>query len=187
MKLITREDLSNNKVLETLKKSVFIYPTDTIYGIGCDATNDKAVARVREIKGRETKPFSVITPSKEWIFDNCIVNKNAKEWLDKLPGAYTFIFKLKDKKTKAVAENVSLGETIGVRIPEHWISEIAGKLKAPIVTTSVNSIGKPFMTSLDNLEESIKEKVDFIIYEGEKKGEPSRVVDLTGEEAKILR
>ena len=187
MKIISKEDLTDKNTLETLKKSVFIYPTDTIYGIGCDATNDKAVARVREIKGREMKPFSVIAPSKEWIFENCIVNEKAKEWLDKLPGAYTFIFKLKDKKTKAVAENVNLGETIGVRIPTHWISEAVNKLKVPIVTTSVNLTGKPFMTSLDNLDEDIKNKVDFIIYEGEKKGSPSRVVDLTGEEAKILR
>jgi tRNA threonylcarbamoyl adenosine modification protein (Sua5/YciO/YrdC/YwlC family) len=186
VKLITREELqSDEKLIEMLKKSVFVYPTDTIYGIGCDAMSNNAVKRVREIKGREMKPFSVIAPDKGWIFENCIVSEKAKEWIDKLPGAYTFIFKLKNRG--AVAENVSLGETIGIRIPKHWISEVVSKLGVPIVTTSANLTGKPFMTSLDDLDESIKEKVDFIIYEDGKKGTPSSVIDLTGNETKVLR
>jgi len=177
MKILKQKDLTDENVLKNLKRSIFIYPTDTIYGIGCDAVSEKLVAYVREIKGRETKPFSVIAPNKKWISDNCIVNEEAKEWIDKLPGAYTLIFKLKNRK--AIAENVSFGETIGIRIPAHWISEVVKKFGIPIVTTSANLTGKPFMTSLDDLDKSI--------YEGEKKGSPSRVIDLTGKEVKILR
>lgn len=166
MKLITKEELQKDeKLIEMLKKSIFIYPTDTIYGIGCDALDEKLVGKIREIKGRETKPFSVIAPSKEWIFENCIVGEGAREWIGKLPGAYTLILKLKNKKS--IAENVSLGETIGVRMPAHWISEVVSKMGMPIVTTSANITGKPFMTSLDDLNAGIKEKTDFIIYEVE--------------------
>ena len=157
--------------------AIFIYPTDTIYGIGCNALNEKAVDKIRQLKDRQTNPFSIIAPSKEWITENCLVNKEAKEWLNKLPGPYTLILKLKNKN--AVAKNVNQGEeTIGVRIPAHWISGVVQELCFPIVTTSANRSGKPFMTSLEDLDETIEDGVDFIIDEGEKKGRPSKIVNL---------
>ena len=75
---------------------IFIYPTDTIYGLGCDATNAEAVKKIREIKERTKSPFSVIAPSKKWIKENCEITKKRALW--KLPGKYTIIFKLKNKK-----------------------------------------------------------------------------------------
>ena len=62
---------------------VFIYPTDTIYGIGCDATNEGSVKSIRIVKQRFDKPFSVIAPSKQWILKNFEANKS---FIDKLPG-----------------------------------------------------------------------------------------------------
>ena len=76
--------------------SVFIHPTDTIYGIGCDAQNSGSVKKVRKLKGRAANPFSVIAPSLDWVNENCIVTRQGEEWLDKLPGPYTLIFKLKN-------------------------------------------------------------------------------------------
>ena len=70
MKFLTPEEFEMNKFthLESLKKgAVFLYPTDTIYGIGCDATNHEAVYKTREAKQRYTRPFSIIAPSKKWI------------------------------------------------------------------------------------------------------------------------
>jgi len=162
--------------LGKLKNSVFIYPTDTIYGIGCDASKSRLVKRIRRIKKRDKKPFSVIAPSKKWILENC---KADRKLLKKLPGPYTLIFKL---KKKAVAKEVNLGDSIGVRIPKHWISKVVKKLGFPIVTTSVNITGKKPMTSLKEFE---KLKVDLILYEGVKKGKPSTVID--GRSKKILR
>ncbi|GAG45638.1 unnamed protein product, partial [marine sediment metagenome] len=69
--------------IRKLRNSVFIYPTDTIYGIGCNALNSKLVKRIRRIKKRDNKPFSVIAPSKKWIYDNCEVDRKI---LKKLPG-----------------------------------------------------------------------------------------------------
>jgi len=167
------------------KGLVFIYPTDTIYGIGCDATNYKAVQRIRKLKKRDTKPFSVIAPSKKWIAKNFIINKNARKWLNKLPGPYTLILNL---KKQCVAKNVNLGKkTLGVRIPGNWSATMAKESGKPVVTTSVNISGKPFMTSADDISEYIKKKVDIIVYEGKMKNKPSTVVDLTKEKPVILR
>ncbi len=167
------------EIAEQIKKgAVFIYPTDTIYGIGCNALDQKAVDKVRQFKDRSTNPFSIIAPSKEWIVENCLLaTKEAKEWLAKLPGPYTLILKLKNKNAIAKSVNQS-DDTIGVRIPAHWIREIVQELGFPIVTTSANRAGKPFMTSLEDLDETIEEEVDFIIYEGEKKGHPSTIINL---------
>ena len=157
--------------------AVFIQPTDTIYGIGCNAQNPNAVKKVRQLKGRTANPFSVIAPSLKWIYENCIVAKEAEEWIEKLPGPYTLIFKLKNN---CVAKEVNPGlKTLGIRIPNHWIKNIAAEAEIPIVTTSVNKSNEDYMTSLDDLDPSIKGGIDFILYEGEKEGEPSKIVDLT--------
>jgi tRNA threonylcarbamoyl adenosine modification protein (Sua5/YciO/YrdC/YwlC family) len=183
--IITKEkfDLNDENILRLLKEGIFIYPTDTIYGIGCNALNDALVERVRKIKQRPDTPFSVIVPSKKWIFDNCDVKENAKEWIDKLPGHYTLILKL--KKKDAIAANVSKKESIGARIPFHWFSKVVEKLGFPIVTTSVNLHGEKFMTSIDDLDDKLKSEVDLIVYEGEKKGNPSVIVDLTEDAARV--
>lgn len=157
--------------------AVFIYPTDTIYGIGCNAQNPIAVKKVRQLKGRAASPFSVIAPSLEWIYENCIVAKEAEEWLGKLPGPCTLIFKLKNN---CVAKNVNPGlKTLGVRIPNHWIRKIVAEADVPVVTTSVNKANGDYMTSLEDLDPSIKSGIDFVVYEGKKEGKPSKIVDLT--------
>lgn len=180
METLTKTELQLHfaEIAEQISKgAVFIYPTDTIYGIGCNALDEKAVAKIRKLKERPTNPFSIIIPSKEWITENCMITKEGKEWIAKLPGPYTLIFKLKNKN--AIAKGVNQGEeTIGIRIPDHWFSNMVQKLGFPIVTTSANRSGKAFMTSLEDLNPIIKEGVDFIIYEGEKKGRPSKIVNL---------
>ena len=87
--------MENKKLIKEIKAGkIFIYPTDTLYGIGCNAEDKEAVEKIREIKGRDNKPFSVIAPSFKWIEDNLIIDCNLKEYL---PGAYTIILKKKDK------------------------------------------------------------------------------------------
>ena len=169
------------KYLALIKKGrAFIYPTDTIYGIGCDATNTKAVRHVHVLKQREHKPFSVIAPSKEWILKNCFVNDHAKRWLRKLPGKYTLILRLKNKR--AVSSAVHLGDyTLGVRIPKHWFARVAAAYGKPIVTTSVNISGDPYMRTLADVSASLRRKVGFILYEGPKKSHPSTLVDLVSD------
>src|SRR3989344_6261161 len=180
MQILTKAELQSRfrEIAERIKNgAVFIYPTDTIYGIGCNALDQKAVDKIRKLKERPTNPFSIIVPSKEWISENCIVTKEGKEWFNKLPGPYTLIFKLKNKK--AIAQSVNADqETIGIRLPDHWFSEVVQELGFPIVTTSANRAARPFMTSLEDLDQTIEDNIDFIIYEGEKKGRPSKIINL---------
>jgi len=156
---------------------VFVYPTDTIYGIGCDATNPASVGRIRALKEREKRPFSVIAPSLEWIMCNCQVGRREKEWLEKLPGPYTLIVRLANKAAVCPAVNYGLA-TIGVRMPNGWFTGAVAKAGIPFVTTSVNVTGKPFMTSAANINPGIKEDVDYLIDVGPLKNKPSKVVDL---------
>jgi len=167
-----------------VRGQVFIYPTDTIYGIGCSAKLSKGIQKIREIKQRPDTPFSVMVPSIDWVKENCILSKEAEKYLKELPGPVTLI--LKTKNGAAVAKEVAPGkDSVGVRIPDHWFHKIVEDLDIPIITTSVNKAGKMFMTSLDNLDDDIREKVDFAIDEGEKKGKPSKIIHLEGEEVKI--
>ncbi|MEM4263796.1 MAG: L-threonylcarbamoyladenylate synthase [Candidatus Woesearchaeota archaeon] len=190
MRIINKDDYNTNKskILKQIDEgAVFIHPTDTIYGIGCDATNEEAVKRIRDTKQRKDLPFNVIAPSRDWVRANCIVDKEAEDWLAKLPGPYTIILKLKNPNAVAKSVNPTGDNTIGIRRPDHWISEITNELNKPIITTSANITGKNFMTSLDDLDINVKKKMDFIIYEGEKKGRPSTIVDLARKRGIIPR
>ncbi len=180
MNILSRQEFEKQKenfYEQIINGAVFIYPTDTVYGIGCNAQDKKAVAKIRKLKKRKDAPFSVIAPSKDWIRECCIVSGNATEWISKLPGPLTIILK---KKNACVAENVALGmKTLGVRIPQHWFSRHVEQLEVPVVTTSVNKHGEQYMTSLENLDDDFKKSVAFIIYEGEKRGKPSKLVDVS--------
>ncbi|MEK6937461.1 MAG: L-threonylcarbamoyladenylate synthase [Nanoarchaeota archaeon] len=179
MEVLTKSELQLRfeEMAQKIKKgTIFIHPSDTIYGMGCSALDEKNVSQLRRIKGNST-PFSVWAPSLEWIKQNCVVDKKAEEWLNKLPGPYTLVLKLKNKK--AVAPSVNLGkETIGVRLPNHWFHQALEELDTPIITTSANLTGKPFMTRLENLDPMIEVNADFAVYEGEKDGRPSKIINL---------
>ncbi|HLC74783.1 MAG TPA: L-threonylcarbamoyladenylate synthase [Candidatus Nanoarchaeia archaeon] len=156
---------------------VFVHPTDTIYGIGCNAQDERAVKKVRKLKERKDAPFSIWAPSKAWIKEQCAVTKEGEKWIEKLPGPYTLVFKLKNKN--AIAPSVCMGaDTVGVRIPHNWFHRVVELAGVPIITTSANRTGKQFMTSLENLDKDIKNGVRFIVYEGEKSGKPSNIVHL---------
>ncbi len=188
MEIVTKEEflLEKIKYFKLISQgAVFIHPTDTIYGIGCDATNEQAVQRVRSAKQRSEMPFSVIAPSKKWVFDNCEISLDGEKWINRLPGPYTLIFRLKSSSAVAASVNLSSG-TLGIRIPRHWISELVSELGIPTVSTSANITGEPYMTSIEDLDGSIRQKVDFIIYEGEKQGRPSTIVKLFEKEVEFV-
>jgi len=187
MRVYTKEEYEQKKpeLIEKIKQgAIFIYPTDTIYGIGCDATNPQAVKKVRLAKGNFARPFSVIAPEKEWIHRNCELIGKEEEWLEKLPGPYTLILNM--KSINCVAENVTTNDSLGIRIPGHWCTEIARLANVPIITTSANLTGGLFMTSLNTLNDEIKKHVDFMIDTGDIKGKPSTIVHLYDEEIKVV-
>ena len=172
--------LEKYQVLKKIKDGkIFIHPSDTIYRICCDATNEESVKKIRLMKEHFRMPFSVIAPSKDWIREHCEIDAEGEKWLEKLPGPYTLIFRVK-KNIVAPSVNLSTG-TLGVRIPDHWFSEAAKLLNMPIITTSVNQVGRTFMTRMSKIDRSLKRKIDFAVYEGPKPGKPCKVVNLAGE------
>lgn len=175
--IISRQEFMKNKskYLRKIKEgAIFIYPTDTVYGIGCDATSTKAVNKLRKLKDKNVMPVSVIAPNKKWILDNCVAKE---EMLERLPGPYTLILDI--KKPRCVSTAVPMGRnTLGVRIPSHWISDIVETLDIPIVTTSANATGQDVMQRITDLPRDLLH-VDFIIYEGEHRGVASDLINLS--------
>lgn len=187
MRIVTKSEFLLEKFhfLDDIRNGqIFIHPTDTIYGIGCNALDGNAVKKVRELKGRPSTPFSIIPPSIEWILENCEVNEKQREYLELMPGPYTLILRLKNKPVAKEVNNDL--DTLGIRIPNHWIKDVVNEVGVPIITTSANKTGNEYMTSIDDLDVEIKTKVNFIINEGLKEGKPSKLVDLTAQ-VKVIR
>ncbi|MAF34511.1 hypothetical protein CMO91_01570 [Candidatus Woesearchaeota archaeon] len=185
MKIISWQDVQATPTLqedlkfELLKGKLIIYPTDTIYGIGCDATNPKAVKKLRELKQTDA-PLSVIAPSMEWIDEHC--DSRHRERLKELPAKLTFIM---DKKDTDLLKDVAPHASIGVRIPDHPITQLLQATGVPIVTTSANKHGGRVCTSISQLDSDLY--VDYIIDAGELSPIPSEVWDIRDKDAKKLR
>ena len=187
MEIISSKQFLNDlpNFIKMIKQgAVFVYPTDTIYGIGCDATHNGAVSLIREIKQRDVKPFSVIAPSKEWIRKNCVISSEYLAFEGNLPGPYTCIMKLLNKTAVAGAVNEGLS-TLGVRIPKHWISDFVKKFERPIVTTSVNVSGERPIIQVSDIPRSMREQIDFFIDSGRLENPPSKIVDFTKSEVSV--
>lgn len=158
-------------VKEINQGKIFIYPTDTIYGLGCNAENELAVNKIKQIKQRDKdKPLSVIAPSFDWINENLIVDVDLKKYL---PGPYTIILK---KKDPFFLYHVSNADTLGIRIPNNDFTKEIQKSNLPFITTSVNLAGEPFLTKIQDLNSEIKNKIDFIIDIGPLTGKPSTLI-----------
>ncbi len=165
--------MRTSELIKKIKQGkLFIYPTDTIYGLGCDAGNVGSVEKIKKIKRRDrNKPLSVIVPSVEWIKENLIIDNID---LDKyFPGAYTLVLK---KKNKDFLKHVSVGDSLGVRIPSSKFCDKIRKADAPFITTSVNLSGQSNIKSIGEIPEQIKKQVDEIIDAGELTGNPSTLV-----------
>ena len=173
----------NEITILDVKTKCIIYPTDTVYGIGCNAFDVSLVDRLYGIKKRERlKAVSVIAPSKTWILENFVCDKDL---IDKyLPGAYTLILK---KKDASYLSAVSVGNSVGIRMIKHTFQEIVSSCGIPFVTTSANISGEKTPVMIGDISEDLKNEVDIIIDEGMLLGKSSKIIDFTGAEGKILR
>ncbi len=174
-------------ILKSVKEGkIFVYPTDTIYGIGCNAEDGSAVKKIIDAKGRdEEKPMSVIAPSLQWISQNTKATQENFAFIGSLlPGPYTVVLKANPSAPKEV---VTPQKTIGIRIPLNEFTDLIRTAGVPFVTTSANLSGEEPITKISDLPAEIKNMVDIAIDAGEIDGLPSRVFDLTGKEVNILR
>ena len=191
-KTITKQEVLNNKefYIEQIKQGkIFIYPTDTIYGIGCNATktNDKQIKKIKQIKKRDkNKPLSIIAPSKEYIKKNFKTNTTNQTYINKLPGPYTFILE-KQNQTNLSKEISPKSKTIGIRIPDNWFTKLITDANIPFITTSTNKSGEEHITKINQLKNQLINQVDYIINDKEINNKPSTIIDLTKPEPKIIR
>ncbi|MEA2084295.1 MAG: L-threonylcarbamoyladenylate synthase [Thermodesulfobacteriota bacterium] len=177
------------QVINQLKHgAVICYPTDTVYGIGCDIFNPKAVKRVYQIKKRPSKkPFSFMCSSLKNVSTYCYVSNTAYRLIKKhLPGPYTFVmpaFKLVPKIM------ITKQKTVGIRVPDCAICrDLVEELGNPILTTSAVQVeDNPPITEAYEIEEMLGKQVDIIIDGGPVYPFPSSVVSLVNDTPIILR
>jgi len=180
-------------IVDTLRNGgIIIYPTDTLYGLGCDITNHKAVDKIAKIKGVDPKKanFSFIIEDLSHIndyakpFDNNIFKILKKN----LPGAFTFILKANNSVPKLLKNNK---KTIGIRYPESIIvNEIVKSLGNPLMSTSILKIDEEidiYPTDPFDIYEQYKHLVDIVIDGGTGGLEPSTIVDCTTGDIEIIR
>ncbi|MBN1896774.1 MAG: threonylcarbamoyl-AMP synthase [Candidatus Aenigmarchaeota archaeon] len=184
--VLNDHSLRKSVVSDMRAGKVFVYPTDTIYGIGCNAENAQSVSRVREAKGRDSgNPFSVIAPSKEWIKKHTGVSDvNMKLISSMLPGPYTMIVPSVHSTPNPV---VSGEKTIGIRMPRHPFSDLVSEAGVPFVTTSVNASGEMPITDVTCIPEEMKPFIDWIIDAGKISGSASRIFDMRSNDIKVVK
>jgi len=167
------------------KGDILIYPTDTVYGIGCDAYSGAGVGRIAKAKGSGERGFSVIAPSKEWIWSNVTAADACRKLADDLlPGPYTVVFAAAKVAPKAV---VSKEGTIGIRMPRHPFTALVSEAGVPLVTTSVNLAGGKPAASLGDVPRELAAIASWGIDAGTIGGSPSRVFDMRTGDIKVLR
>jgi len=167
---------------------VIIYPTDTVYGIGCDPLNDEAVKRIHEIKKRTGKPFPILIDGVEsarklGIFDEYSLKLACKLW----PGPLTIIVKAEEKLRGSAA--LFGGDTVGLRMPSSLQAlEIIRKAGGALIGTSANFTGEPAPRSFEKLDKRLINSVELAIDGGRCiLGEPSTVIEVRNGKVRILR
>lgn len=179
------------KVVDILKDGgVIIYPTDTIYAMGCDINQVKAVQRVCHLKGvkPEKANFSIICQDLSNIAMYAKVsNEVFKLMKHNLPGPFTFILPATNRLPNVM---MNRRKTIGIRVPDNFIVQaIVEELGNPLLTTSVKADDEvvEYMTDPELIHERYGNLVDLVIDGGYGKNVASTVVDCTGDEITIVR
>ncbi|MCA1988594.1 MAG: threonylcarbamoyl-AMP synthase [Desulfarculus sp.] len=176
------------KVVEVLADGgVVAYPTDTVYGLGCDIFNKHAIKRVHQIKNQpETKPFSFICPDLKELSHYARVTNYAYKTLRRLlPGPYTFVLEGSREVPKMM---LTRRKTAGIRVPDHAIPlAIALQLGRPLLSTSATDRDGNPLESAWEIEQALGKQLDLIVDGGPVPGQPSSVVSLVDDAPEVLR
>lgn len=180
------------KIVEVLRDGgIIIYPTDTVYGLGCDITNAKAVEKVARFKGIniEKANFSFICSDLSHLSDYTkpISNTVFKLMKKNLPGPFTFIL---DANNNVPRYFKGKKKTVGIRVPENnIIREIVYELGNPILSTSIRDEDEiiEYTTDPELIYEKYQDFADIVIDGGHGELIPSTVIDCTGETLEIIR
>lgn len=191
MKIIKEDKKNINKIVSALENgAVLVLATDTVYGLVCDANNEKSLEKIFLIKNRDkSKPLLTFVDSVATAKNIALINKTQKIFLNRVwPGQVTAILGAKKK----LSGFISKGKTVGVRIPNYeFLKIVLEKFKKPLAQTSANISGKGANTSITDVIkqfENQKIKPDLIIDSGDLPNrEPSIIIDITKEKLKTLR
>lgn len=190
---IVRVPENLGQIVEVIKEGgVVICPTDTIYGLIADASNEKAVKKVLMIKKRDSKPIPIFVKDIKMAGKLAQIDKKKQRILAKVwPGKITVVLK---KKRGCKLPKILFGsvKTIGLRIPDHGlINVLLKKLDRPLTGTSANISGKPGSNKIKKVIVQFKNEMfqpDLVVDAGDLElSKPSTVVDLTESSVKILR
>lgn len=197
MEIIKEKELSEKEIIEKVIKvlqsgGIIVYPTETCYGIGVDATNQEAVDKLLRYKSRrEGKPISIAVYNKDMAEKYVEVNEIAQNlYTNYLPGPITVVSKSKGKVANGVESEIG---TLGIRIPDYkLILELLKKFKKPITSTSANMSYNSRPYSIEDLLKTTPQKyldmIDLIIDAGTlPPNEPSTVVDTTLNNLNVMR
>lgn len=170
---------------------IIIYPTDTIYGLGCDIFNSKAIDKIARLKGikKEKANFSFLCYDLSHIsdFTKPFSNPVYKLMKSSLPGPFTFILNGNSNVPRIFQ---SKKKTVGIRVPaNNIILEIIRELGNPIMSTSIHDDDEivEYTTDPELIYERYKDKVDIVIDGGYGDNQPSTIIDCTTDEAIIIR
>lgn len=180
------------KACDTLKKGgIILYPTDTIWGIGCDATNEEAVKRIYELKQRDDNKSMLVLMDNPAKLQTYVKDVPDIAWdlIDLTDKPLTIIYDgAKNLATNLIAEDGS----IGIRITAETFSmELCRQFRKPIVSTSANISGEPSPATFSQIGQTVKNGVDYIVTYRQKeqgKTQPSGIVKLERDGSiKIIR
>lgn len=180
------------QIVEVLRNGgVIIYPTDTVYGMGCDITNQKAVEKICRIKGINPKKhnFSFVCADLSNISQYTrVITKPVFKMMKKgLPGPFTFILEASSQVPKILHSNK---KTVGIRVPNHGIPRaIVEELGQPILSTSIRDEDEiiEYSTDPELIFEKYQSLVDVVIDGGYGSNMPSTILDCTGDEVVVVR
>lgn len=177
-----------NKAVEVLKQGgVVIYPTDTVYGLGCDIFNRPALDRIFSIKGESaSKLLSFVCPDLKDIAKYAKVSDQAYRIMKRLlPGPYTFILPAAKEVPKKLWTK---RRTVGIRVPEHPIAQaLVREIGNPIISTSVTNRQGSTLFDPAEIQAVMNPHVDLMLGAGYLPGPPSSIIDLSGNEPEVVR
>lgn len=176
------------KAVEVIKNGgLIIYPTDTVYGLGCDLLSKKGLERIYQIKGNnKRKLLSFICPDLKQISQFAHVSTPAyKVMKHLLPGPYTFILEASRLVPKLLLEK---RKNVGIRVPDHrGCMRLLELFSGPIISTSARVAEEPYLNDPDEIAATFKHLVDLFLDSGPGGLTPSSIIDLCEEPFKVLR
>jgi tRNA threonylcarbamoyl adenosine modification protein (Sua5/YciO/YrdC/YwlC family) len=176
------------KAVEVLKEGgIIVYPTDTVYGMGCDLFNKQAIERIYEIKRRNKKePLSFICADLKDISNYALVSNYAYKTMRRLlPGAYTFVLEASRQVPKIL---LTKRRTVGIRVPDNKIClALVGELGHPLINTSAKLEQDEILSDPFEIEKKFKKLVDLVIDGGPLASDQSSVIDMIDDVPTVLR